>query len=146
MQDNPNTQNPYLKKDSIYISMLKKGVEKQDIGISYHQMTEFLVEKCNYELIGKTEDYLITWFFENFYEAEAEAYRQKALSDGESTKYDHYKKYMLKEAIIKGDAYMKYVDYLELTESRKSSKQAATIAIIAIIISALFAFIQILGG
>ena len=137
MKDTPNH----------YILMLKLGVQALDNNktINFEEMLQYLESYYNVNTYRLRTGELSRWFFEKFYEPEAEVYIQKARARGAAVKYEQLQKYFLNEAELRGDAYMEYIDYLELKEARESSMKAQNIAIAAIIISGVLALTSLVA-
>jgi len=114
---------PYatMKKDDLYIAILKHGYDKINEGVTYDSVRQHL-EKLGYSFDADDNiSRLHKLFYETF-----------SLHTGKKTRgtVDSESKYY-----IDIDAYFKLVEYTELKEARRASKNATYFAIIAIVIS-----------
>ncbi len=131
--------------ENIYIYVLELGYKKQN-GITYTDVKNDIVKKFDIDFSFEFERNFRKWFFENFFEKEAE---NSLLSINKTGHHSHivnlpFERSLNNIAFIKGDAINKYVDYLELRDARISSRKATNLAIISIIIATFSVFTQII--
>lgn len=137
-------------ENNIYAYCLEKGINHFN-DITYNKILKEL--KNNFKNISFDENFEFSfrlWFFQNFFEKEAERSLNYYLAKGTST-WNSGDKLPFEESVnekvyIKGDTYMKYIDYLELIDARKSSKSAFILSCISIMIALLSVLYQIFSG
>lgn len=135
---------------NIYIYCLQRGFENKS-GVTYRQIKNEIIDKFKVDFIPEFELGFRIWFFENFYEPEAEMkliFEKSELFElriDAETGIIPFEEYTDSKVYLKGDATLKYLDYMELIDARKSSKQAflfstisIMLAICAIVIQAFF--------
>ncbi len=114
-----------MKKDDLYIAILKYGKEHLQEGVTSEDLIKFLEHK-KYEY--QYDGYMFKGIF-------LDVFRKPTGTVGGRNL-----------CFMKMEAYFQLLEYEELKEARQSSKTATWIAIVAIIISAGLAFASIILG
>lgn len=132
---------------NIYIHCLQRGFENKN-GVTYRQIKNEIIDKFKMDFTPEFELGFRIWFFENFYEPDAEMRLVFEKNELYELKIDTktgiipFEEYIDSKVYLKGEATLKYLDYLELIDARKSSKQAFLFSIISIMIAICAIFMQ----
>lgn len=125
---------------NIYTYCLSRGFESKN-GLTYNQIKSDLISKFHIDFTPIFELGFRIWFFDNFYEEEAESSINYSRAEGRGFVIDRntghipFQRSVDKVVYLKGEASLKYLDYLELIDARKSSKQAFLFSLLSILIA-----------
>ena len=109
--------------DNVYFAALEYGTSRMD-GISYNEMVQYLKDNGKGWNDKLTESFCF-WFFLNFYHEGATLAASRRLHAVPGTHFMRIEpEHLDAQAVLMGDAYMRYVDILELREARRASQIA----------------------
>ena len=135
-----------MKRNNIYLFCLKVGYKEISNGITYKQIKKLVTDKFKIEFSYDFEFHFRVWFFNNFYEPNAQYQLNREINGhvDQITRKDQsslpFEQQINTTVYIKGDSIQQYIDYVDLSDARKSSRSAYKFAMISIVI-ALFAIL-----